>query len=99
MEKEVGIKETKELVIAINQVGLKVLELAQDGLDLKDAADLAVEIANNKELKDALALAVEDFQKIPEEFKDLSFKEAIDLASVQVQFIPEILKAIEGKPA
>jgi len=93
----IGIQETKELLIALNEVARVVLKHTKDGLQLgKDSVALVGELLMNAELKDAIAAAVNGLGNIPEEIKDLSPEEGLQLVQLQVDETIFILREFVG---
>jgi urease gamma subunit len=85
------MKETKELVIALALVGKLVVDRTKDGVDLADALAVGQALLADGALKDAVAAAVKDADKIDDEFKDFDLSKAMDLLSV----VPQIVAIIK----
>ena len=89
------MKETKELIVALALVGKLVVDRVKDGVDLADAVAVAQALLADGKLKDAVALAVKDIDKIDDELKDFSVAKGLELASV----IPELLAILQAPKA
>lgn len=94
MEK-VGIKEMKELLIAVNEVSVLLVKMFKDGVQLADAAALMAAIAASEELKEKLLAAYVGVGQIPAEMKDVDLQEGLELAGVQLSYIPKIVEALK----
>jgi hypothetical protein len=79
-QEEIGIKETKEAMIALAKLGKFIAAQARDGLDVKDVAALAAKIVSDEAFRAALIEGFEGAAKIPAEIKDLKFNEGIELS-------------------
>lgn len=87
-----GIKETKEAILALVVLGKVVAGLAKDGLKLDDAVALGAKFASDEAFKKAVLDGVNGIDQVPEEIKDLSLAEGLELAGV----IPQILEALKA---
>lgn len=87
---EMGVKETKEAIMALVILGKFVAERAKDGLDFSDAMALGQKLLD-EEFKAKVMLGVEGMEKIPDEMKDLKLAEVFELAQV----IPDILAILQ----
>lgn len=87
----IGVKETKEALLAIVILGAEIAKVAKDGLSFADLAVLFADYQNDPSMKAKLQAGVDGIGKVGDELKDLSFAEVIELASV----IPEILAILK----
>ena len=94
-ESKEGIKETKECLVAINEVGLVVAHLVKDGLQAEDAIGFYNEIIANDKMKAVIAAAYENYQAIPKEILDIDLGEGCELAKCQVEYLPKYLAEIK----
>ncbi len=93
-----GIKETKELLVGINELSLVLIRELKDGLQVgKDAMAIMNELLSNDELKDKLAAAVKGLDALDEELKDISLEEGVELGMVQVSYIGRLVDAAKKK--
>lgn len=89
-----GIKETKELLVGINELSLVLIKHLKDGLQVgKDATAILSELVSNDELKDKLADAVQGLDALDDELKDISLEEGVELGMVQVAYIGRLIEA------
>ena len=96
---KLGIKETKEVLVAVNELTIVILILILDGLQFfKDIKELFNHIKEDADFRDKFALAVDNIKMVPAEVKDIDAYEIIELAGSQLAFLPKLLAAIkEGK--
>lgn len=87
-----GIQETKDVLIAANEVAVALIKAAKDGIQLTDGLALLA----NEEVKAALVKAADGISKLPEEMKDVDLNEGLELAAIQIQFIPKIVGALKA---
>lgn len=92
----VGIKETKELVIGLNELVLALLPILKDGVQLSDAMALYAKINSDEAFRAAVLNAVDKIAQVPSEASELDLNEAIELASVQLGFLPKIVAAVKA---
>jgi hypothetical protein len=91
-----GIKELKELLVAVNEVSLVLVKLLKDGIQLSDGMELVGKLVGDEEFKSKLAAAVEGITKLPAEIKDLDLQEGLELATVEIAFIPALVAALKA---
>lgn len=99
MAEVAGIKETKELVVALGAIGPVLVKVLKDGVQATDAIALYNEIVANPAVKDAVLAAVDGIKLIPSELKDLSAVEIGELTVLGVQNTIELIKAIKAPVA
>jgi len=94
MEK-VGIKETKELLDGLNELSLEIISVAKDGLQVKDAAQIVMDIMMKPEFKDKLAKAIDGVGIIPQEIKDIDLEEGVELVKFEYDGVKKIMEALK----
>lgn len=88
------IKETKELLAALSELLKALGPIFKDGFQAgQDIPALLALLVSNEDLKVKLQAAVDSAAKIPEEVKDLSLSEDLELLMVLAKDLPEILNA------
>lgn len=86
-----GIKETKEALIGVNELALFLVKRLKDGADLNDALAIWEKLQKDDEFKEILQKAWDGYQAVPNETKDLNVPEAIELISVQLEYLPKFV--------
>jgi len=90
----VGIKETKELLVGVNEVAIVMIERLKDGLQLgEDVAAIIGKWQSDSDFQAKVTLAVMGINGISAEVKEIDVNEAVELAGVQLSYIPKILEA------
>jgi hypothetical protein len=93
-EEKLGIKETKEAIVGINEVSLLLVSRFKDGIQVGDFVAFWASFQNDPEFKAKLQTAYEGYNNIPDEVKDISLAEASELISLEVQYVPKLVKAL-----
>jgi len=88
-----GVKETKEGAVALIALGVYVVELSKDGLDISDAMALAARYQTDPVFAGKLRAGIEGYDKIALELKDLSVAEGVELVSA---IGIEVVRALQG---
>lgn len=92
-----GIKETKEMMIGANEVSLFMCEKLKDGVQFSDGVDFYNKITQDEIFKQKMVDAYDNFQKIPTEIEDADGGEGIELAVVQINYIPRYIECFKKK--
>lgn len=90
------IKESKELLVACNEIAIVLIKQLKDGFQPADASELLSKIMLDEELKSKLLEAYLGMSKIKDELKDVQLAEGIELAMLQVQYVPKIIEAMKA---
>ena len=86
------IKETKEVLIAVNALVLLVVKQLKDGFQIEDLAPVLAKVfTDNKDLLDA----IKGIDQVMLELKDLSFEEILELVKLQFSYIQQYLSALK----
>jgi hypothetical protein len=92
-----GVKGTKELLTAANTLTVEIIKLLKDGAQAADVTVFLNDIMNDKDgLKTALVAAYNDVKGIPTELKAMDWTDGVELANIQLQFIPQIVGAFKA---
>jgi hypothetical protein len=91
----VGITETKEVLIAVNELSLVVIKHVKDGVSVADLPAIVSELVASDSFKLALVSAVTGITNVPAEVKDIDFTEGMELAKVQLGYVPKLLEALK----
>jgi hypothetical protein len=90
-----GIQETKDAMIAINEVGLTMVQLFADGAQFQDVMQIWKKLSEDETFKAQLAAAYEGWSSISGEISDLDVNEALELVTVQLAYIPKFVDVIK----
>lgn len=90
-------KETKEVLVAVNEVALYLLGLLKDGVDLSDGVALAAKLAGDEKFRTLLQEAVKGSALIKDEVKDLSLPESLELVMLELSYVPKFLSALKAQ--
>lgn len=90
-----GIQETKEVLIAANELTLVVIKHVKDGVAVSDIPAIVSEIIASDSFKLALVDAVKGVTNVPAEIKDIDLTEGMELGKVQLAYVPKILEALK----
>jgi len=93
MEKH-GIEQLKEVQVALNEIILLIATIMKDGLQASDAIVIYEKLKANPELSAKLISAYNDIEKVPVELKDIDFLEGIELAKIQLSYLPHLAKVL-----
>jgi hypothetical protein len=91
----VGIKETKEVLAALNKIVIKLAPVFIDGLQLSDVAAGFAALNNDPLAKAEIEAALADIKAVPSELKDINLSEGVELAMLQVQQLPALIAAFK----
>jgi hypothetical protein len=90
------IKESKELLIGVNELALVLMGLLKDGLQVQaDIAALIAKVAGDEAFKAKLQAAYEGAALIKGEVADLKADEVVELVVLQASYVPKILGALK----
>jgi hypothetical protein len=92
---KVGIKETKEAVVALNEISLFVASRLKDGVGLDDATALFAKVTGDEEFQKLVAAAYENYKAIPAEVKDVDVLEGVELGMLQLGYLPKFVEALK----
>ena len=91
-----GIKETKEAIVAVNELAIAVIGAVKDGVQpVQDFAALFSKYQSDADFKAKIDAAVQGIQAVPAELADLSLTETAELVGIQVAYVPKIVEALK----
>lgn len=91
-----GIKETKEALVGLNELALVLLVAFKDGVQIgADASAIWNKFSTDPMFAAKLSAAYDGFKAIPEEVKDIDAMEGIELAKVQLDYVPQFVAAMK----
>ena len=94
IKEAVGIKETKELLIGINEVAIFLVTIFKDGVNLADFGAVWHKLICDGGFRSKLQAAYSEFSKIPQEFSDLSLIESMEILKLQADYVTKIIEAL-----
>lgn len=89
------VKNTKEVVVAANELAITMIKLMKDGIQLTDAVELYNKIITDESFKTAMLNAYDNIKLVPEEIKELDVMEATELGIIQLSYIPKYVEALK----
>lgn len=87
----VGVKETSEALRGVNEISLFLVQRFKDGLGFDDATAMWEKLKDDEAFKLKVKQGYEGYKLIPAEFKDLDAGEGLELASVQLEYVPKFV--------
>jgi hypothetical protein len=91
-----GVQETKEAIIAFNEIALFLASQLKDGVGLDDASALYNKILKDHDFKAKLLLAYDKYNLIPGEIKDIDAGEGLELVQVQIEYVSKYINAFNA---
>ena len=92
-----GIKETTELMVAVNEVALFLVKTFKDGVDVGDFIAIWEKVTKDEEFKKVLEDAYKGYNLIPAEVKDLNLLEVADLVKLEMEYVAKIMDELKNK--
>lgn len=89
-DSEHGIKESKEMLVGMNELNLLLIHGFKDGVQFSDFPSFYQSITSRPEIQEKMKAAYDGYAKIPAEIKDIDAGEGMELAAVQVAYVPKI---------
>lgn len=88
-----GIKELKEALLGVNELTLFIISRLQDGFQADDVLALFQKLISDEdpELKLAVTKAIEGYDKMPAEVRDIDVGEGLELLDAQVALVNKYL--------
>lgn len=90
-----GIKETKELLVGINEIAIFLVTIFRDGVDLADFGAIWNKLICDQGFRSKLEAAYSDYSKISAEFADLSLIESMEILKLQADYVTKIMEALK----
>lgn len=89
------VRNVKEALVALNLLSMVIIKQLKDGFQVTDIGAAILEIMASDATKEALVAAIEGITSIPAEITDFTVAEGIELALVQIEYLPKILEALK----
>ncbi len=94
-DEKIDVKDTKEMLIAVNELSIFLIGRLKDGIGMDDAMAAFAKMQSDEEFKNIMGNAIKGIGNIPKEISDIDIAEGFELAKVQIDYIPKILGAIK----
>ncbi len=94
-EQKLGIKETKDVLIAANKLTILIIKKLKDGVQIQDGIEIAESLFKDGEIKSAVGEAKDKIEQVPAEVKDIDLQEGLELGMYQASQLPLYLEAIK----
>ena len=92
------IKETRELLVGINELSIVLIKQLKDGVQFNDVVELWTKIQADADFRTKLTLAIENVKAVPTEFKESTLQDKLDLIQTELNYIPLIVATLnDGK--
>jgi hypothetical protein len=89
-----AVKETTEAVVGLLNLTIVIAGLLKDGPQWSDAVALVEKFTNDAEFKNSLVQAIDGISKVPDELKNLTVAEALEIVKVLVDKGPALVGAL-----
>lgn len=91
-----GVKETKEAIVGMVVLGAVIASEMKNGFDFPgDLVSMFAAIQGDAAKKQKLEDAIASINKVPEEIKDLSASESIEIAAALIAELPALIGALK----
>ena len=87
------VKNTKEVIVAANEIALEAIKLFKDGAQVADVMQLVSDLMGP--LRDKVMAGVADVKEVGAEIKDIDAMEVVELVNVQVSYVPLFIAALK----
>lgn len=90
-----GVEETKQAVVALNEITLLLVKNFKDGVQAVDFSSMYDQIIKDPEFTAKMLKAYQDYQQIPEEIADIDVGEGLELVKIQTEYLPKYLEQFQ----
>jgi len=87
------IKNTKEILVAANEIGLVVAQALKDGAQMSDVMIVVGKIMGD--LQGKVGAAISGASEVPAEIKDISVNEVVELVALQLEYVPKFVNVLK----
>ena len=91
----VGIENLKDVLMVFNELAIFLIIRFKDGFQLEDMAAVWLKLSEDLEFKEKLQSVFLSVGTIPQELKDLTIEESVELSTIQLSYIPKIIASIK----
>lgn len=90
------IKETKELLVGVNEMSILIISVLKDGFQAgEDIAKIVEKLTTDAAFREKMMASYEGIQNMPDEVKDISLAEGVELGMIQLSYVPKLLEALK----
>ncbi len=94
-EEKLGVKETQEVLVAVNELAIFLVGIIWNGIQFYDDTRAIIDkLRNDEEFVKKMEAAADNIKAVPAEIGDLDAAEGILLGGVQLAYVPKILQAL-----
>ena len=97
MENKIGVKETTDMLVALNEIALMLIKVFKNGMSISSFIELWSIYQNDDELKEKIKTAYDNYQAIPAELSDLDLIESFSLLTVEFEYIQKMISELKAK--
>lgn len=90
------IKNTKEVIVAANEMSLVLIKLLKDGIQLTDAMEFYAKVVSDEAFRNILLNAYDGIKNVPTELGDIDAIEATELGILQLSYIPKFVETLKA---
>lgn len=90
-----NIKETREVLVAVNELAVFLVERLKDGVGFDDVAAIYDKLKNDEDFKTKMQMAYDNIALVPDEVEDIDIAEGVELATVQLSYVPKYIEALK----
>lgn len=90
-----NVDGAKATLKAVNELSIMLINQFKDGVQVNDFVEMWNKFSTDEAFKAKMEAAWNQYKSIPAELKDIDAGEALELAAVQIEYIPAIVEAFK----
>lgn len=90
-----NVDGAKATLKAVNELSIMLINQFKDGVQVNDFVEMWNKFSTDEAFKAKMEAAWNQYKTIPAELKDIDAGEALELAAVQIEYIPAIVEAFK----
>lgn len=91
----VGVDGAKAVLKASNELTILLVKQFKDGVQVNDFAEIWNKFSTDEAFKAKMKAVWNLYKSLPAELKDIDAGEGLELAAVQIEYIPAIVEAFK----
>lgn len=91
------MKDTKDVIVAVNEIVLFLVERLADGVSADDFFSVWNKLVLDDDFKMIMKDAIEGYQNIPDEVSSPSIQDMLDITTTQIQYVFKMIAAAKKK--